>query len=122
MLEFKKINIRDYIDGGIFTYIKSLQDKGWRLPDETNINDLFGFNTITLSREKKQFFITIVYWHGTKYDDCIYFNQQKFIYTKSGLNDIINEIIDLGYNVMIQHKGVDSDLIVWIDKGKFRQS
>lgn len=68
--------------------------------------------------------IIVLYWHGSKYPEFDYEKNQEFDYTKEKRNEIIDTVIDKGFNVMLRHSLSDLNvkyLQIWIDKKNFRQ-
>lgn len=64
-------------------------------------------------------FITVAHWHPNVTIKELGHNS-RFAYTEEKRNDIINMCLKNDHNVMLQK--VKDGLIIWIDKGKFRQS
>lgn len=73
--------------------------------------------------------ISISYFHLSKFKDLDYEHNQRFSIegfkpeTKEiGLNNIIDEIMSKGYNIMLRVSKVDpTELSISIDKGNFKQ-
>ena len=65
--------------------------------------------------------IAVVYWHGSQFDQLTIEIKHNtiFKYTKDKRNELIDKIMDLGYNVMLQSMDNGNQLAIWIDKGKF---
>lgn len=63
--------------------------------------------------------IIIGYWHFHKFEDLDYEHNQVFEYSVELRNNIINDVLNSGYNVMLYQN--DTSLIIWIDKHRFKQ-
>ena len=63
--------------------------------------------------------IVIYYWHGSKLPNLEWLHQDMMPYTRKKLHDIVDTVLDAGYNVQIsQH---DETVVVSIATGKFTQ-
>lgn len=67
-------------------------------------------------------YITVSYWHLTKYDDLSYEHNQRFLWSGNKRNAIINKVMSKGYNIMLKQCNDGETLAIWIDKGNFKQS
>ena len=65
--------------------------------------------------------IIVAYWHGHKYKELIYEHNQEIQYSELIRNDIINDVLNNGYSVMIRPFNLDDEMIIWVDKGRFGQ-
>lgn len=63
-------------------------------------------------------FITVAHWRPSS--DFELKHNTKFAYTEEKRNEIINIALKCDHNVMLQK--VTDGLVIWIDKGRFRQS
>ena len=63
-------------------------------------------------------FITVAYWHPSTTIKDLGHNS-RHAYTEEKRNEIINICLKCDHNVMLQK--VKDGLIIWIDKGRFRQ-
>jgi len=64
--------------------------------------------------------IIIGYWHLSKYKTLDYEQNQEFEFSKEKRNEIIDNVLEAGFNVMIRN-GVEH-CIIYIDNGRFDQS
>ena len=64
--------------------------------------------------------IKVSYWHLSKYADLRYEHNQVFDYSKRMRSIIIDDVMSKGYSVMLRSS--DSQLIIYIDRGRFGQS
>lgn len=63
--------------------------------------------------------ITVAYWHGTKFKDIPYNHNESREYSIKERNSIIEQVLKSGYSVML--RPLESELIIWIDNGRFGQ-
>jgi len=69
--------------------------------------------------------IIIYYWNGKKINDFCYEHNQEITYSVKRRNEIIDEILNKGYNLMIRShntKDIPSDnLVIYISQYSFGQ-
>lgn len=76
-------------------------------------------NMVAVFRITKRKQITIAYWHGTKFKDLPYNHNDTLPYSTKERNIIVDNILKAGYSVMLRPN--ESELTIWIDKGRFGQ-
>jgi len=114
----------DYYDDYGFDYIAQYSDKGGIMfgnytkerieltPDSSNMVAVFRIT------KRKQ--ITIAYWHGRPLKNLPYNHNEILPFSTIKRNIIIDTVLKAGYSVMLRPK--ESELIIWIDNGRFGQS
>lgn len=63
--------------------------------------------------------IIIYYWHLSKFPDVNLEHLQEFDYSKKKLHELVDYILGTGYSLMI--RPTDKDLVIYIDKDRFKQ-
>lgn len=77
-------------------------------------------NMVAVFRITKRKQITIAYWHGSQLKGLTYNHNEILPYSSEKRNSIIDTVLKAGYSVMLRPK--ESELIIWIDNGRFGQS
>lgn len=77
-------------------------------------------NMVAVFRITKRKQITVVYWHGKPLRNLTYNHNDTFNYSTKQRNTIIDNVLKAGYSIMLRPK--ESELIIWIDNGRFGQS
>lgn len=77
-------------------------------------------NMVAVFRITKRKQITIAYWHGKPLKGLTYNHNEIAEYSTDKRNSIIDTVLKAGYSVMLRPK--ESELLIWIDTGRFQQS
>ena len=63
--------------------------------------------------------IVVAYWMGQKVESIGYDHNEMFDYSIEKRNEIIDQVLNNGYQVMLYQVG--ESLCIWVDNGRFRQ-
>lgn len=63
--------------------------------------------------------IMIFYFYGTKFPKLKYQHKQTFQFSRRKRNQIIDKVMDAGYNILLQQSG--ECLVIMIDYKRFQQ-
>lgn len=63
--------------------------------------------------------IKVFYFHGTKFPSLKYEHGETFPLTKRKRNQIVEDVLKAGYNVMLYQ--TSEWMIIWIDDKRFQQ-
>lgn len=65
--------------------------------------------------------IVVAYWMGGTIEKVGIPHNSSCPYTKEKRNEIIDKVLDSGYNVLLQQQNNTQTLIIWIDDKRFQQ-
>lgn len=65
--------------------------------------------------------IRVAYYHLKRYPDLEYLHSSTYPYSDELKHKIIDDVISKGYGVQISPALVGRGILIWIDKGNFKQ-